>query len=133
RVDGVVRGDELHDPWNRVTRFGAGEVNRVVAAPAGRQLAVDGGPQVVREAHELEAGPRDGVRGDDSPAAGGGEGRPRGAARPGRRGRGGVAKAAAASNASSTVAGRVAPACRQMPSKMRSSEASAPVCEAAAR
>jgi hypothetical protein len=51
----------------------------------------------------------------------------------GPSGRGWVAKVAAASNASSTVAARVAPACRQTPSKSRSSLASAPVWLAAAR
>ena len=49
------------------------------------------------------------------------------------RGSGCVANVAAASNASSTVPGRVAPAWWHMPSKIRSSDASAPVCEAAAR
>ena len=48
-------------------------------------------------------------------------------------GSGWVAKVAAASKASSTVAARVTPACRQAPSKRRSSDASAPVWEAAAR
>jgi hypothetical protein len=51
----------------------------------------------------------------------------------GPRGIGWVANDAAASNASSTVAARVTPACRQAPSKTRSSVASAPVCDAAAR
>ena len=48
-------------------------------------------------------------------------------------GRGWVAKVAAASNASSTFAARVAPAWRHMPSNTRSSLASAPVWLAAAR
>ena len=48
-------------------------------------------------------------------------------------GSGWVAKVAAASNASSTVAARVTPAWRHMPSKVRSSVASEPVWLAAAR
>ena len=48
-------------------------------------------------------------------------------------GSGCVAKVAAASNASSTVAARVTPAWRMAPSKMRSLVASAPVWDAAAR
>ena len=51
----------------------------------------------------------------------------------GPRGSGCVANVAAASNASSTVAARLTPACRHMPAKTRSSLASAPVCDAAAR
>ena len=51
----------------------------------------------------------------------------------GPRGSGWVAKVAAASNASSTVVARLTPACRHMPAKIRSSVASAPVCDAAAR
>ena len=50
----------------------------------------------------------------------------------GPRGSGCVAKVAAASNASSTVVARLTPACRHMPAKIRSSLASAPVCDAAA-
>ena len=51
----------------------------------------------------------------------------------GPRGNGWVAKVAAASKASSTVAARITPACLQAPSKTLSSAARAPVCEAAAR
>ena len=51
----------------------------------------------------------------------------------GPRGRGWVAKVAAASNASSTLSARVTPAWWHMPSKTRSSLASAPVCDVAAR
>ena len=47
--------------------------------------------------------------------------------------RGWVANVAAASNASSIDPARIAPAWRHTPSKTRSSLASAPVCDAAAR
>ena len=50
----------------------------------------------------------------------------------GPRGSGCVANVAAASKASSTVEARFTPACRHMPEKIRSSVASAPVCDAAA-
>src|SRR5207342_1129955 len=105
RVDGVVGGDEVHDLWNRVTRLGAGEVDRVVSAPPWRELGVDGRSQVVGEPEQLETGARHGVSRHDSPPA---RSREHGDARAPRSGW--VANVAAASKASSSVIGRVAPA-----------------------
>ena len=128
RVDVGMAGDEVEHFGDGVAGLAAGQVDRVVAAPPGGRLLVDRGAQVVGERDQLEGRAGDGVGGDDPPPAGGGHHRDAGPA-----GSGWVANVAAASKASSTDVARVTPAWRHIPSKTRSSLASAPVWDAAAR
>ena len=130
RVDVGMARDELQHLGNRVARLAAREVDRVVAAPARRELLVDRGAQIVGQRRELEAGAvraiASAVTTPQPPAV-----VTTAVAAP--CGRGWVANVAAASNASSIVVARVMPAWRHMPSKTRSSEARLPVWLAAAR
>src|SRR5262249_42450579 len=50
---GMVR-DEVEDDRDRVARLAAGEVDRIVAAPAGWQVLVDRGEQVAGQRRQLE-------------------------------------------------------------------------------
>ena len=130
-VDVGVRGDQLAAPrgWCRGSRRRRRSTG-LLRLHRGGSFVVDRGPQVVGQRQQVEVAVRgDGVGGDDAPAAGGGDAR----RRSGPVGSGWVAKVAAASNASSTVAARMTPAWRHTPSKTRSSAASAPVWLAAAR
>lgn len=128
RADLVRAGHDLHHLGDGVTGLAAGEVDRVAAAPARRELGVDGAAQVVGQVEQDEIRAGDGVGGDHAPSAGGGVDH-----RAGPAGRGCVANVAAASKASSTVAARVTPAWRMAPSKTASSVANDPVWLAAAR
>ena len=130
RIDLGMLRDELEHFGDRVARLAAGEVDRIVAAPARRQLLVDGITKIVGQRGELAAPiarvTASAVTTPQPPAV-------VTIAVRGPCGSGCVANVAAASNASSTVAVRVMPAWRHMPSKTRSSAARLPVWLAAAR
>ena len=90
--DGVhvrVPGDQAHDLGDGVAGLAAGAVDRVGPAPPGRQLPVDGGPQVVGQRQQAQvAVAGDGVGRDHAPPPGGGQHDDVGTGRQGLRGEG---------------------------------------------
>ena len=74
-VDVGVRHDGLHHGGDGVLGLAAGEVDRVVPAPAGRQQLVEGVAEVVGQREQLERGARQRVGGDHAPSADGGDDR----------------------------------------------------------